>query len=521
MGTGKRLLSGLLIGWLAAAGARGAITITCMPDQFVVAGDTLVTVECHIQSTDDVMINAVQIDFPCAMQPGPGTFGTAIRESVFVNRNHQNPPFLFATEDGNPLTDSDFLSCRALATVGFLEPPVVLPANEPRYVASIAYRVSRCARGAFPIRLENFNNPPLDTDLTRITDEFRRPLSFTLVTGQISAPDGCMCMTAPECNDGNPCTADTCSGGFCRNIPNTNACDDGLFCFTNDRCQFGLCTGTVRTCETQGFLYCREEEQACLHCQFDFECSPSTDCRQARCSAGECFEIDRVGSCDDGLFCTTTDFCANGECVGTGSPCKAGESCDEETLSCLPFGCPDTSIQFSDPPTGIIDARRPHPPWANDIAGRTGIGGQGEPIFLHLGVGGAQPHCFDLEETAVEKGLGDNIVASVTETEPRIFQIFLARPITSGAVTRLFYVDGSSTALVSHPGNVNIDGFADGDDVVSLMAYLTNDLDPPFGVFSFDVDHSGEAGLPDLIALIDVLNGADLLTPWMGTPNPK
>jgi hypothetical protein len=54
------------------------------------------------------------------------------------------------------------------------------------------------------------------------------------------------CSSNAECNDGNPCTSDVCSGGTCVNNPAANGtgCNDGLACTTGDVCTAGVCAGT-------------------------------------------------------------------------------------------------------------------------------------------------------------------------------------------------------------------------------------------------------------------------------------
>lgn len=102
-----------------------------------------------------------------------------------------------------------------------------------------------------------------------------------------------------QCADGNACTADACDGaGGCQNpaLAAGAACGD-----PSD----GDCDGPD-TCDAEG------------------TCQPN-------------HEPDGL-ACDDGLFCTATDACAGGACVGTGDPCAAGapcqDHCNEATADC-------------------------------------------------------------------------------------------------------------------------------------------------------------------------------------------
>lgn len=56
-------------------------------------------------------------------------------------------------------------------------------------------------------------------------------------------PDGCQqCVTAASCDDGNPCTTDSCVAAFCANVPNTGAsCGVEGKCSTSGACVEPLC----------------------------------------------------------------------------------------------------------------------------------------------------------------------------------------------------------------------------------------------------------------------------------------
>ena len=89
--------------------------------------------------------------------------------------------------------------------------------------------------------------------------------------GQID--EGC-CSTENDCNDSDPCTIDSCEGGYCINAPMN--CDDGDSC-TTDFCVDGTC-------------------------------------------------INEQMSCDDGNSCTT-DSCIGGICENTWPACGISDGC--------------------------------------------------------------------------------------------------------------------------------------------------------------------------------------------------
>lgn len=82
-----------------------------------------------------------------------------------------------------------------------------------------------------------------------------------------------------DCDDGNPCTDDTCDSGGCSNTPNTaQTCDDANSCTQDDMCDVtGACTGTP------------------------IDCGPGYECQ-----AGSCSDIDEclTAPCDPNATCT-------------------------------------------------------------------------------------------------------------------------------------------------------------------------------------------------------------------------
>ncbi len=69
------------------------------------------------------------------------------------------------------------------------------------------------------------------------------------------------------CDDGNPCTTDSCAAGSCKNLPlaNGSACDDGKFCTVSDNCVNGVCTATPRSCpgDACNLGVCHEASASC------------------------------------------------------------------------------------------------------------------------------------------------------------------------------------------------------------------------------------------------------------------
>lgn len=148
--------------------------------------------------------------------------------------------------------------------------------------------------------------------------------------------DGCGNLQgkAEECDDGNPCTDDGCSGESCYHNHNGNPCNDGNPCTDNDHCQGGGCVGNQKDCSSAGDI-----------------------CNDGVCEGGNCIKKPKGGNCDDGNTCTVNDSCQNGSCVGEvmnctslNGVCKEGVcengNCVQKNLSGNP--CEDGNLCTAD-----------------------------------------------------------------------------------------------------------------------------------------------------------------------------
>lgn len=62
------------------------------------------------------------------------------------------------------------------------------------------------------------------------------------------------CLVNADCNDGNPCTDDSCVSNACvyQAVSDGTPCDDGLYCNGTDTCQSGVCTLGAPPCPDDG-----------------------------------------------------------------------------------------------------------------------------------------------------------------------------------------------------------------------------------------------------------------------------
>ncbi len=117
------------------------------------------------------------------------------------------------------------------------------------------------------------------------------------------------CVSASECEDGNPCTDHACVAGNCEVTNNAVACNDANPCTSTDGCVDGVCTGTpVINC-----------------CIADCDCEDGNSCTLDTCVSNFCQQITLANGaiCFDGDLCTFDDTCAGGICNGTAVDCSS------------------------------------------------------------------------------------------------------------------------------------------------------------------------------------------------------
>jgi hypothetical protein len=169
------------------------------------------------------------------------------------------------------------------------------------------------------------------------------------------------CTAATQCDDGNPCTRDTCDGGgLCHNTPTTATCAGATDCTTNSQCANGLCVGTPvvdgTECGSRSCTDLKWRGQTCLggRCTGTTvfaDCDDANPCTSDVCeSQGGCTHIPVTNGTQCGVSACaglvwTQPLCADGVCDVRTQNCDDNGSCT--TDSCNPVaGC--TSVAMAD-----------------------------------------------------------------------------------------------------------------------------------------------------------------------------
>jgi MYXO-CTERM domain-containing protein len=134
----------------------------------------------------------------------------------------------------------------------------------------------------------------------------------------------CSAGTALSCDDGNVCTDDSCVPATgCKFVNNVVDCSDNDLCTTNDKCSAGSCKGgAVPNCD---------DNEACT----SDSCDSAKGCQHAAVTDG--------GNCDDGNDCSTGDKCVAGKCKASGgTACDDAKPCTQN--NCDPASQPQACV---------------------------------------------------------------------------------------------------------------------------------------------------------------------------------
>ncbi len=249
------------------------------------------------------------------------------------------PGFMvLACDDGSPCT------LDLCGGIECIHVPTTLPCDDGTActLGDVCYD-GKCHPGIFPKLCDDGNTCTQDV--------------CHVALGCIYAPvDSSCCFGGVSiCDDQNPCTTDVCDEATtsCKHEANTAQCDDGQVCTGPDTCKNLVCVGPGLLCEDGNPCTvdtCKNAEGGCAHEPgAELPCDDQNPCTQGdKCKGGACLGAG-VG-CDDKNVCTA-DACdpTKGGCthVVKVGPCEDGDACTLETV-CTATGCQGKAVSCDD-----------------------------------------------------------------------------------------------------------------------------------------------------------------------------
>ncbi|MCH8241947.1 MAG: hypothetical protein IH897_04970 [Planctomycetes bacterium] len=168
------------------------------------------------------------------------------------------------------------------------------------------------------------------------------------------------------------------------------------------------------------------------------------------------------------------------------------------------------AIVLTDPPDGAIDARQPHA--LDDPLARFGW----TEIVLTFACHISEPSPFDFVLTASDTERDAPEVENVVLLDGHTVRLELSEPIDPGAWTMVTHEPtGARLCLGYLPGDVTGDGITAVSDIAALIDSINRVEGLSRPPYAADIDRSGVVGPQDILRLIDLLNGAATLDPWI------
>ena len=183
---------------------------------------------------------------------------------------------------------------------------------------------------------------------TQTGGDENRGVPITLVCDEICPIIQTGCTVDADCDDRDPCTADTCSAGACSNDPIANCCGNGTCELGEDcdSCAADCISGTSSGASCGNGICEAGDGENCVTCAADcngkqngkpsgrFCCGDGggespVSCTDSRCTQGsfQCTDVPQPG----GTYCCGDNICEGDEnCSSCGVDCNTGaEVCDD------------------------------------------------------------------------------------------------------------------------------------------------------------------------------------------------
>jgi len=304
-------------------------------------------------------------------------------------------------------------------------------------------------------------------------------------TGCVHDPVAACCVADGECDDGNPCTADACVDHACAHAPAGGAeccsadaeCDDGDDECTTDRCLENVCVHA-----STGLPGC---------CLVHADCVSDDPCEAGACRAdGQCSFAPVAGCCRDAGDCDDGDYCTDDVCTEerrcSHEPNGAEGCCvGFEYLAGFDSAAHGWTLENSDAEVGWqVDAHRVHGGAASLY--------YGDPPWYH----------YDATPPAATHGTATSPPLTLPAGQPYRLRLHLLVDVRSSAAVdrlqvRVVDADGDTTAIWTRDALAAVGGTTGGaflPIVLALDAFAGRTIRLQVAFDTTDVPSSEDAG---------------------------
>jgi hypothetical protein len=181
-------------------------------------------------------------------------------------------------------------------------------------------------------------------------------------TGDACKKGVCTPDAPSKCDDGNVCTTESCDvKNGCNKTNNTAPCSDGSVCTVSDKCGGGTCKAGAKQGCNDGNPCTNDScaaKKGCQHaankasCSDGNACTVKDACAGSKCVPGAppkcddgnvcttnlchpasgCLKVGNTAPCSDGSVCTVGDTCSKGQCLaGKKASCNDGNVCTNDS----------------------------------------------------------------------------------------------------------------------------------------------------------------------------------------------
>ena len=289
-------------------------------------------------------------------------------------------------------------------------------------------------------------------------------------SGKLCGDDGCggTCNGAPKnCDDGDPCTTDSCGSGGCGHV--AKVCSDGVACTADG------CDGATGTC-----VYVALADGAT--CADSKACTTNEHCLGGACLADfSACTCSSATTCNDGQKCTV-DACVGGKCSNSPMGCDDANPCTLDACDPATGTCSHTAD-----PSGV-----PLSPACNFDACNLGVAScvGGKTICAIQGPDPGKEGQFCPGDGVCKSG------ACFVDAPPSVVAAtFGGAPVLPGLPVALTVVvadaDSDATTAASDVVSAVLDASAVGGDPAQALASLGFGADPHTQVFGGEVATAG------------------------------